>query len=178
MRKSSIIIAVATLMAGGLLTGPADARDRGDHSARSDRAELSANQIVAQSDARAARMKADLRLTPEQEKSWSGFETALHEVAQKRADREIALRAARAEKKEPVDIIEQMRSQADSMSDRSADQKKLADAAQPLFATLDDQQKQRFGGELARMGFVRMGHERDARERGAHERDARERDAD
>jgi hypothetical protein len=31
--------------------------------------------------------------------------------------------------------------EADYMSEQSTDQKKLADAAQPLFATLDDQQK-------------------------------------
>jgi hypothetical protein len=44
------------------------------------------------------------------------------------------------------------------MSERSADQKKLADAAQPLFASLDDQQKRRFSETL-----VRISNERDAK---------------
>ncbi len=44
------------------------------------------------------------------------------------------------------------------MSERSTDQKKLADAAQPLFASLDDQQKRRFSETL-----VRIGNERDAK---------------
>jgi hypothetical protein len=161
MRKSIILIAVATLMVGGILAGPAEARNRGDRGDRADRAELSANQIVAQSDARAARMKADLRLTSEQEKNWSGLEAALHEVAQKRADREVALRAGRAEHKGPVDIIEQMRKEAESMSERSVDQKQIADAAQPLFASLEDQQKRRFTEALVRMGLVRMEFERE-----------------
>jgi hypothetical protein len=52
----------------------------------------------------------------------------LHELAQKRADREVALRAERAQQKEPLDIIEQMRRQADSASEHSVDQKKLADS--------------------------------------------------
>ena len=34
------------------------------------------------------------------------------------------------------------------MGERSVERKKLADAAQPLYASLDDQQKQRFGEEL------------------------------
>jgi hypothetical protein len=152
MSKPLNLLAVATLAAACMLAGPADARYHGD---RSDRVELSANQIVAQSDARTARLKADLRLTADQEKNWSGFETALHELAQKRADREVALRAERAQHKEPLDIIEQMRRQADSASDHAIDQKKLADAAQPLFASLDDQQKPRFAEALVRMEWVR-----------------------
>jgi len=38
------------------------------------------------------------------------------------------------------------------MSERSADQKALADAAQPLYASLDDQQKRRFARQLLGMG--------------------------
>ena len=99
-------------------------------------------------------MRADLRLTPEQENNWAGFENAMRDNAKRRADREIALRADR--QKGPVDFIDQMRKGADSMSERSADQKKLADAAQPLFAGLNDQQKRRFTEEL-----VRIENERD-----------------
>jgi hypothetical protein len=145
MRKALNVLAVAALMAGCLLIGPADARDRSD---RFERGDVTANQIVAQSDARTARMKADLRLTPDQEKNWSGFETALREVNQKRADREVTMRADRTEQKSSDDVIEYMRRDADSLSERSADQKKLADAAQPLYASLDERQKRRFANEL------------------------------
>jgi hypothetical protein len=48
--------------------------------------------------------------------------------------------------------------EADYMSERSTDQKKLADAAQPLFATLDDQQKKRFTENL-----IRINNKRDAK---------------
>jgi hypothetical protein len=38
------------------------------------------------------------------------------------------------------------------MGERSADQKALADAAQPLYASLDDQQKRRFAKQLFGIG--------------------------
>jgi hypothetical protein len=151
MRKSLILVAsAAALMAGGMLIGPAGAGDR------SDRGEFSANQIVAQSDARTARLKADLRLTPEQEKNWSGFESALRDVGKKRADREITLRTERTEQKGSSDFIDNMRHDADSLSGRSADEKKLADAAQPLYASLDARQKERFSRELMSSGSERV----------------------
>ena len=150
MKKSLFRLAAATLVVGAALTGSAIAQDR------SRNAEPAANQLADQSDARTARMRADLRLTPEQENNWAGFENAMRENSKKRADREIALRADRAQQKGPVDFIDQMRKGADSMSERSADQKKLADASQPLFASLNDQQKRRFAEEL-----VRIENERD-----------------
>ena len=41
------------------------------------------------------------------------------------------------------------------MSERSTDQKKLADSAQPLFTSLNEQQKRRLTEELVRMGDER-----------------------
>jgi hypothetical protein len=144
MRKSLLLLTATTLVAGAALAGSAVAQERTRH------AEPSANQLSDQSDARTARMRADLRLTPEQENNWAGFESAMRDNSKKRADREIALRADRTQKG-PVDFIDQMRKGADSMSERSADQKKLADASQPLFASLNDQQKRRFAEEIARI---------------------------
>src|SRR5664279_4893453 len=119
---------------------------------RSDRAELTANQITNEFAAHTARIKADLRLTPEQEKNWSGFESAMKDLGKRDADRQIALQAERAEQKVPFDAIEQMREEVKFMSERSADRKALADAAQPLYASLDDQQKRRFARQLLGMG--------------------------
>jgi hypothetical protein len=79
----------------------------------------------------------------------------MRDIGKKQADREIALRADRAQQKGAFDIIEQMRRGADYMSERSVDQKKLADAAQPLFTSLNDQQKRRLTEELLRMGDER-----------------------
>jgi gas vesicle protein len=115
---------------------------------RSDRVEISANQISNEFAARTARIKADLRLTPEQEKNWPGFESAMSDMGKKYGDRQTAVQADRTQQKAPADIIEQLRDEAQFLSERSADRKTLADAAQPLYASLDDQQKRRFAKEL------------------------------
>jgi hypothetical protein len=145
MKKPLILLTAAALMAGSTLSVPAFARDR-------EHAELSANQIADQIGARTARIKADLRLTPAQEKNWPGFESAMNEIGKTRADRQVAMQADRAQQKGPMDAIEQMRKESKFLSERSVERKKLADAAQPLYASLDDQQKQRFADELLSMG--------------------------
>jgi len=148
MKKAVMIVAAVALIAGTAFTGSAIAQNRAD---RADRAALTANQIVAQADARTARIKADLRLTPEQEKSWPGLESALRDIGKDRADRLVAFRAERGQQIEPGDVIEYLTSQAKSLGERSADVKKLADAAQPLYVSLDEQQKRRFANELIRL---------------------------
>jgi LTXXQ motif family protein len=142
MRKTLVVFATAAMVAGSALTGSAFARDR---------VALTANQIVDQLTARTARIKADLRLTPEQEKNWPGFESAVSEIGKSNADRQIAAQAEEAQQKGPIDVIEQLRMQAKFLSERSVDHKKLADAAQPLYASLTDQQKPRFANELMRL---------------------------
>jgi len=115
---------------------------------RSDRAELTANLITNDFAARTAHIKTDLRLTPEQEKNWLGFESAMSDIGKRYGDRQTAMRADRTQQKAPADVIEQLRDEAQFLSERSADRKTLADAAQPLYASLDDQQKRRFAKEL------------------------------
>jgi len=141
MRKVLVLV-TAAMLAGSALTNVAVARDRGEP------IELSANQIVDQYSARTARIKADLRLTPEQESNWAGFESAMVNIGKANADREIAWRAERAQQKGPLDVIGQLRMQAKIMGERSVERKTLADAAEPLYVSLNDQQKQRFAKEL------------------------------
>jgi len=150
VRKALYLLTAAALVTGTALTGPALAQNRSRHP------ELTANQTTDQIDARIARMRADLRLTPEQENNWAGFETAMRDNGKRRTDHEVTLRADRAKQTGPVDIIQQMRTGADSMTQRAAAQKKLADAAQPLFSSLNEQQKKRFTEEM-----VRVENERD-----------------
>ena len=145
MKKVLLIVTVATLIVGAAFTGLASARDRGD---RPDRAALTANQIVAETDARTARIKANLRLTPEQENNWPGLESALRDIGKNRADRQVAFRAERAQQKDSDDVIAYLQSHAKLLGERSADVKKLADAAEPLYKSLDEQQKRRFANEL------------------------------
>ncbi len=116
--------------------------------------ELTAEQIVANSDAYIDRIKAELNLTPEQEKNWSAFNSAMHYLGHNGAER-LNLRVARAKRDPPDDIVEQMRNEAQFLVDRAADQRAVADAAEPLFTSLNDKQKAIFIEEM-----VRLSHER------------------
>jgi hypothetical protein len=116
--------------------------------------QLSAEQIVANSDANIDRIKAELNLTPEQEKNWTAFNSAMHYLGHNGADR-LNLRIARAKRDPPDDIIEQMRNEAQFLNDRAVDQRNVADAAEPLYGSLDDKQKTIFIEEM-----VRLSHER------------------
>jgi hypothetical protein len=116
--------------------------------------ELTAEQIVANSDAYIDRIKGELKLTPEQEKHWTGFNSAMHYLGHNGADR-LNLRIARAKRDPPDDIVEQMRNEAQFLNDRAADQRAVADAAEPLFLSLNDKQRSIFIGEM-----VRLSHER------------------
>jgi len=116
--------------------------------------QLTAEQIVASSDANIERIKKELNLTPEQEKHWTGFNSAMHYLGHNGADR-LNLRVARAKRDPPDDIIEQMRNEAQFLNDRAVDQRNVADAAEPLFASLDDKQKAVFIQEM-----VNLSHER------------------
>jgi hypothetical protein len=116
--------------------------------------QLTAEQIVANSDANIDRIKAELNLTPEQEKKWGPFNSAMHYLGHNGADR-LNLRIVRAKRDPPDDIIEQMRNEAQFLDDRALDQRNVADAAEPLFTTLDDKQKAIFIDEM-----VRLSHER------------------
>ena len=92
---------------------------------------MTAEQIVANSDANIERIKKELNLTPEQEKHWAGFNSAMHYLGHNGADR-LNLRIARAKRDPPDDIIEQMRNEAQFLNDRAVDQRNVADAAEPL----------------------------------------------
>ena len=116
--------------------------------------QLSAEQIVANSDSYIDRIKAELNLTPEQEKNWTAFNSAMHYLGHNGADR-LNLRIARAKRDPPDDIVEQMRNEAQFLNDRAVDQRSVADAAEPLFISLDDKQKAVFVEEM-----VRLSHER------------------
>ncbi|EJN16192.1 Protein of unknown function (DUF1520) [Bradyrhizobium sp. YR681] len=113
-----------------------------------------AEQIVANSDSYIERIKTELNLTPDQEKHWFGFSSAMHYLGHNGAER-LNLRIARAKRDPPDDIIEQMRNESQFLIDRAADQRNVADAAEPLYSSLDDKQKQVFIQEM-----VRLSHER------------------
>ncbi len=95
-------------------------------------------------DARIAGMKAALKLTPDQDKLWPAFETAVREATKMRQDamREMNGGKDEEDKLTPIDRMNRMSAH---MAAASAELKKVADAAKPLYDSLDETQKHHFG---------------------------------
>jgi len=97
--------------------------------------------LNALTDARIGIVKAALQLTPEQAKYWPAVEEAIRNRSMGRQTRLAAL--ARQREQGDRDPIDSVRHRADALAQRSAELKQLADAWQPLYATLTPDQKQR-----------------------------------
>ena len=126
-------------------------------------------------DAKIAGLKAGLTLTPDQEKLWPPFEAAVRDAAKLHMDQMKSMMGdmqkmrqmmqgmnksedmkdmtSAGEAVSPVDRLEAM---GQRMSARGAAIEKVASAAKPLYASLDDSQKRRFA-LLGRALFM-MGH--------------------
>ena len=129
---------------------------------------------AALTDARIAAVHAGLKLTPDQEKLWAPLEAAVRDFAKMRIDRANARMNARTNDKaddndaqKQDDPVARLRDRADNMAASATALQKIADAADPLYKTLDDGQKRRlrilthmehrFGGGH---GWWHRGHER------------------
>jgi hypothetical protein len=147
IKKTITAAAVALTLAG---TGFALAQNASTPNTQGPR--FSAEDVTAFTDARIAGLKAGLKLTPDQEKSWPAVETAIRDLAKQRADRI----KQRIDRRTERDAIARLRNGATAMTARADGLKKLADAAEPLYKSLDDGQKRRFA-VLLHMGG-RSGH--------------------
>jgi hypothetical protein len=133
---------------------------------------------AAFTDARIAAVKAGLKLNADQEKLWPPVETAVRDFAKLRIDRANARMNARRDDSQdaqkPDDPVARLRDRADTMVATATAMKRIADAADPLYKTLDDGQKRRlailthmgrFGGDGWRHRGMR-GLDRDDGDRG------------
>ncbi len=107
--------------------------------------EFSSEDMAAFTDARIAALKAGLKLSAAQEKSWPTLEAALRDMAKSRAERVAEWRDHGKEAHEHRDALDMLRRRAAMMTSRATELSKLADAAKPLYDSLDDAQKNRFG---------------------------------
>jgi LTXXQ motif family protein len=139
---------------------------------------MSPEDRAAFADARIAAVHAGLKLTADQEKLWPPVESAVRDFAKLRIDRanarmkgmDDAQGQGQAQQK-PDDPVARLRERAENMAATAAAMKKIADAAEPLYKTLDDGQKRRlailtregrFGGERGwRHRWMERGLDRD-----------------
>lgn len=131
---------------------------------------------AAMVDARIAAVHAGLKLNADQEKLWPPVEASVRDFAKLRIDRANARMTARdnaqgnASGQQTGDPVARLRQRADNMAASSAALKKIADAADPLYKTLDEGQKRRlamlthhhrFGAEGWRRRWMERGMGRD-----------------
>ena len=140
MRKFAIA-AVAVLAIAGSTAVYAQHRHWGHGFSR-----MSPEDRAAYADARIAAVHAGLKLTADQEKLWPPVEAAVKEFAKLRIDRANArMNPPRddSSQQKPDDPVARLRDRAENMTATAAAMKKIADAADPLYKTLDDGQKRR-----------------------------------
>lgn len=158
MKRTFVAGMTALVLASPSLSFAQDTPD--PEIALADQEKPSADDIAAFEDVRIAVLKAGLKLTADQEKKWPALEAELREIAKKRAERLAARherwehRKSEREKnkdekestaKERPSPIARMRARADRITERATELRKLADAAEPLYQSLTDDQKRRFG---------------------------------
>ncbi|WP_315752774.1 MULTISPECIES: Spy/CpxP family protein refolding chaperone [unclassified Bradyrhizobium] len=108
---------------------------------------------AAMLDARIASVHAGLKLTADQEKLWPPVESAVRDLVKLRFDRANArMKAADEAQDKDVDPVARLRERADTMAVTADAMKKVADAADPLYKTLDDGQKRRLSMLTRPMG--------------------------
>lgn len=170
-KKFASSLAAAGMAAVMVLPATYAVQARSHREYRAERPVLSAGQSIDRADARIADLKADLLLSPDQAKNWPALETALHDIAVKRAknvsserdlqsgnapsqpsagrsiaedDEDTEARAERVARGVATDDLVGMRREADALAMRSANLRQIADAAKPLYDTLDERQRRRF----------------------------------
>jgi hypothetical protein len=151
MRK--LIITVSTVAAfavsayaGGAIAAPGDQADR--------QPQYFAENAKAFTNARIAALKAGLELKPDQEKNWTALETTLRDLAKQHDDQFAKWRAQNKDDGDQRrDALQRLQLISDRLATQAADLKALATAATPLYNSLDDAQKSRFGHLLRAASF-------------------------
>jgi hypothetical protein len=134
--------------------------------------QLSATDLKSLTDMRVGVLKAALQLNPDQEKYWPAIEEAIRTRAknrQARLERIAELHDGAMDALHQSNPVELMQRRADRLIQRGGDLKKLADAWDPLYKTLSEDQKRR----MSFASYVVMRGMRDVIE---HSREAEEDD--
>ena len=142
--KTPLLIVATLAVLGSFVAAPAFAQKAKD----SDRP--TANQITAYDDARLAKLKADLRLTSEQESDWGKLEKGLRDTSKRRADRMVAAweKDNQADSRKPPTPGERMRRAAEALRAQADEMNATADAIDPLWGKLDERQKRTLSAYL------------------------------
>ncbi|TCR63529.1 Spy/CpxP family protein refolding chaperone [Bosea sp. BK604] len=107
---------------------------------RSEWRERRAEQMQQRMNERLAKLRADLKLKPDQVPLFDTLENVIKQGAQQRRERWASMREQR-ENFRHADIMERLDGMASRQAERAQRTKALADATRPLWTTLSDEQK-------------------------------------
>jgi len=143
MKKLLLAAVAAAGIAGSTFAYNAYAANEPPNAARMQQMQ---EERAAMLDARLAGFKAGLKLTADQEKFWTPFESAIRDAAKARMDAMQQMREKMsqkgAERPSPIDHMQMM---SDHMSKMASELKLVADAGKPLYDSLNEAQKRNFG---------------------------------
>jgi hypothetical protein len=154
VKKPFMIVAAAALLTTAFAPGMASAAPPAPEEEHGALHRFSDEDRAAFTEARIAALKAGLKLTPAQEKNWPAVETAIRDLAKARAARFAEWRDKMKDHEHEGhhNVIEGLQWRAKSLETRAGELTKLAEAAKPLYDSLDDSQKRRFGLLLHAIG--------------------------
>lgn len=157
MKRMIIALAAATVLATGAIAQDRGGFDRGGFDRGGfDRGgfgrgmgRFAPEDVEAFTDARIAALHAGLKLSADQEKLWPPVEQAIRDLVKLRREQARARRERREQggqgglDRDRDDLPGFLRGMAERQGARAEALRRLADAAQPLYATFDDGQKRR-----------------------------------
>jgi hypothetical protein len=152
MRRFTIAAVAVLAIAGSTAVYAQHHRWFGDHMRQM---RMNPEDRAAFADAKIAGVHAGLKLSPDQEKLWPPVESAVRDLVKVRTDhanarmkaqdgaKDGAADAQKPDGQQADDPVARLREHAATMAATAAAMTKIADAADPLYKTLDDGQKRR-----------------------------------
>ncbi|MBW7971377.1 Spy/CpxP family protein refolding chaperone [Bradyrhizobium sp. BR 10289] len=140
MDKKAVLIGIAVLMTTPSLSSATET------SSTVGAGRASASDLKSLTDMRVGIIKAALQLTPDQEKLWPAVEDAIRNRAKNRQARLERIAELHDDATDPLHAtnpVELMQRRGDRLVQRGTDLKKLAEAWEPLYKTLNEDQKRR-----------------------------------
>jgi len=150
--KPITLIAASTIamLAGGLALaqpqpvppagGAQQTQEQTRDQRRDDMRQRRAERVKARLDERLTKLRADLKLKPEQTAAFDKLEALIRQRSEQRLTRFAGMREQR-ESLRHADMMERLDAMAKWQGERAAQAKELADTVRPLWATMADEQK-------------------------------------
>ncbi|MGX5733933.1 Spy/CpxP family protein refolding chaperone [Bosea thiooxidans] len=150
--KPMTLIAASTIamLAGGLALaqpqpvppagGAQQTQEQTRDQRRDDMRQRRAERMKARLDERLSKLRADLKLKPEQTAAFDKVEALIRQRSEQRASRFAEMREQR-ESLRHADMMERLDAMAKWQGERASQARELADAVRPLWSTLADEQK-------------------------------------